>query len=282
MEKELLVNSPRRATLDGIPLLWCEPEPSLAGGSAADKADGKRVIDGRKLVIWLPGFGGAKESVESQLRDLAAAGFVALAFDPYQHGERSVEAHGALVARVVGNIRRHFWPILAHTAEETMRVIDWAIGELGVAQQIAIGGISMGGDISVAAAGADKRIAAVAACIATPDWLRPGSNEPPGQPDSYAQLLYERRNPLTNPELYAHGPAITFQCGTLDTQVPPDGATRFAQSLAQIPVYQSAPKKLDVCFHADTPHAFTDAMWRNARRWFIEYSTDDGQSETSP
>jgi hypothetical protein len=27
---------------------------------------------------------------------LAAAGFVALAFDPYQHGERSVDSQGAL------------------------------------------------------------------------------------------------------------------------------------------------------------------------------------------
>jgi len=35
------------------------------------------------------------------------------------------------------------------------------------------------------------------------------------------------------------------------------------------------------CLHADTPHAFTDAMWHNARRWFIEYLTDR-QNETSP
>jgi hypothetical protein len=110
---------------------------------------------------------------------LAAAGFVALSFDPYQHGERSVDSHAALAARVVGSICRHFWPILAHTAEETTRVIDWAMSELGVAPQV---------DVSVAAAGVDERITAVAACIATPDWLRPGSCEPPGQPDSYAQL----------------------------------------------------------------------------------------------
>jgi dienelactone hydrolase len=97
-----------------------------------------------------------KKASKRNCATLAAAGFVALAFDPYQHGERSVDSHGALGTRVVGNIRRHFWPILAHTAEETTRVIDWAISELGVAQQVGMGGISMGGDISVAAAGADK------------------------------------------------------------------------------------------------------------------------------
>lgn len=263
------MNLLRRATLDHIPLLWCEPEPNRAD----------RLLGEGKLIIWLPGFGGCKESVEAQLRNLAAAGFVALSFDAYQHGERSVESHAALAARVVGNIRRHFWPILAHTAEETTRVIDWAISELGVAPQVGMGGISMGGDISVAAAGADKRIVAVAACIATPDWLRPGSCEPPGQPDSYAKLLYERRNPLTNLELYAHGPAITFQCGASDTQVPPDGATRFTQALGQLIVYQSASQKLDVCLHPGTSHAFTDAMWHNARRWFMKYLTDS-QGET--
>jgi hypothetical protein len=57
------------------------------------------------------------------------------------------------------------------------------MSELGVAPQVGIGGISMG-DVSIAAAGVDERITAVAACIATPDCIRPGSCEPPGQPDS--------------------------------------------------------------------------------------------------
>jgi dienelactone hydrolase len=278
---QTIVNPLQRATLDHIPLLWCEPEPNRASSSNAGKADGNRVLDGRKLVIWLPGFGSAKESVEAQLRDLGCRRFRGAGIRPLSARRAQRRLPGSTGARVVGNIRRHFWPILAHTAEETTRVIDWAISELGVAQQVGMGGISMGGDISVAAAGADKRITAVAACIATPDWLRPGSCEPPGQPDSYAQLLYERRNPLTNLELYAHGPAITFQCGVMDRQVPPDGAARFTQALAQIPAYRSAPQKLDLCLHADTAHVFTDAMWRNAQRWFIEYSTDDGQNETS-
>jgi hypothetical protein len=139
----------------------------------------------------------------------------------------------------------------------------------------------MGGDISVAAAGADKRITAVAACIATPDWLRPGSCEPPASLILTRKLLYERRNPLTKLELYAHGPGYHVSVGAW-TRSAAGWSARFSTALAQIPAYQSAPKKLDVCFHADTPHAFTDAMWRNARRWFIEYSTDDGQSETSP
>src|SRR5216683_316980 len=103
-----------RTIVDHIPLLWLEP----AGPPR------------RELVIWLPGFGGSKEGVEPQLRDLAAAGFVALSYDPYQHGERRMEPQEQLGKRVVGNIRRHFWPILTHTAEEAPRVIDWAVAAL--------------------------------------------------------------------------------------------------------------------------------------------------------
>ena len=53
-----------------IPVAWIEPEPT----------------EERTLVIWLPGFSGTKEGVEPYLADLAEAGFVALGFDPYQHG----------------------------------------------------------------------------------------------------------------------------------------------------------------------------------------------------
>ena len=239
-----------RAVVDGIPLLWREPTASQSK---------------RRLAIWLPGFSGSKESVEAQLNDLAEDGFVALSFDPYQHGERRVESQAELGARVVGNIRRHFWPILAQTADETLRIIDWAQAELG-AESVCIGGISMGGDISIAAAGADSRISCVAACIATADWLRPGSCEPPGVPDSFAQLAYNRRNPLTNLANYKHCPAINFQCGAQDKQVPPDGAGRFVKSLE--PVYASHPHKLKVELHTGVGHQFTPEMWSGARQWF--------------
>lgn len=250
-------NNLQRAVIDHIPLCWCEPETATAQTP-------------RRLAIWLPGFGGTKESVEPQLRELAQHGFVALSYDPYQHGERGVESRDELVSRIISNIRRHFWPILTHTAEEVPRIIDWAVNELGVEEQVCMGGISMGGDISVAATGVDQRIACVSACIATADWMRPGSHEPPGQPDSYATMCYERRNPLTNLGFYRHCPAIAFECGALDTQVPPDGAQRFVAALAS--TYATCPQRLQVRHHDGIGHSFTEAMWQNSLKWFLEYS----------
>lgn len=220
-------------------------------------------------MIWLTGFSGGKEAVEPQLRTLAERGFVALSYDPYQHGERRCETQPELVARVRGNIRRYFWPILGQTAEEASTVIDWAITNLRVRPQVGFGGISMGGDIAIAAAGVEPRIVAAAGCIATPDWMRPGSFEPPGEPDHVAQDWYDRRNPLTHLAAYRDCPALTFQCGAEDRQVPPDGAQRFAAALSS--TYAHSPERLNVTLHPTTPHAFIPAMLENSIRWFERF-----------
>lgn len=261
----------QRAVVDHIPLLWVEPVSTVSDA-----------ISKRPLVIWLHGFGGTKESSEDQLRDLAAAGFVALSYDAWQHGERRMETPEELGARVVGNIRRHFWPILSQTAEEVLRIIDWAEARLGVASNVGIGGISMGGDIAIAAAGIDSRISTVAACIATPDWLRPGSFEPPGEADAYAELCYARHNPLTNLHHYGRGPALSFQCGMHDAQVPPDGAQRFVSAQKQAhPIYQRDPQRLEVVLQPETGHGFTAAMWNNSLRWFSLWLASDAKKALS-
>lgn len=242
-----------RASVEGIPILVIAPKETKA----------------RPLVIWLTGFSGQKESVEAHLREFAKQGFLALSFDPHQHGERRIESREELVKRVRGNIRRHFWPILARTAEETPKVIDWAIKTLGVRPEVGMGGISMGGDIAVAAAGVDRRISVVSACIATPDWLRPGSFEPPGEPDTAAQADYDRRNPLTHLQLYAHRPAIAFQSGAADKQVPPDGGTRFVTALK--PLYAEVAERLVVNLEPDVPHRFTPRMLDDSIQWFAKH-----------
>lgn len=234
-----------------IPVSWVEPAVSPSN---------------RRLVIWLTGFSGSKESVKPQLDALAARGFVALSFDPYEHGERTRESRQDLATRVRGNIRRFFWPILAQTAEETPLVVDWAVQQLGVSPQVGMGGVSMGGDISVAAAGVDWRIRAVAAVVATPDWMRPGSFEYPGTPDAVAQAAYERRNPLTHLEAYRSRPAITFESGAVDRQVPPEAGERFVRALA--PMYAHCPERLRVTLHANVAHAFVPPMLENSIQWF--------------
>jgi uncharacterized protein len=218
--------SSSHAWVDHIPVIWFEPQTPRPT---------------RQLMIYLPPFSGTKELMIPYLQDLAAAGFVALSLDPWQHGERGTESQTQIRTRVFGNFRCHMWPILGQTTLELLRIIDWAVATLDVESHLFVGGLSMGGDIAVAAAGLDPRIERVAATIATPDWLRPGMHDlpnsgtllPPGEPDAYAHYFYDHLNPLTHLAAFAHGPAISFIYGKQDSHVPPDGALRFQAALRE-------------------------------------------------
>ncbi len=247
--------------VDHIPVLWFEP-------AAARSA--------RRLAIFLPGLSSAKESMAPYLQDLAAAGFVALSFDPWQHGERGTESQTELGTRVFGGFRRHMWPILGQTTLDTLRVIAWAVAHLGVEPHVRMGGISMGGDISVAAAGIDPRIERVAALIATPDWRRPGMQDlfqpgkliDQGEADAYAQYFYDHFNPLTHLDAYARGPEIKFVCGAQDSHVPPDGALRFHEALRED--YPAAFDRVSVELLPDRGHMdFRDPApwWPDLLAW---------------
>lgn len=253
------------AQADHIPVIWLEPAPQRAS---------------RRLAIWWPYFTGTQETMLPYLQDLAQAGFVALSFDPWQHGARGTESSEQLAARVFGDgtrrgdFRRHLWPILGQTTLEAARVIDWAISTLAVSPAVYVGGISMGGDIAVAVAGLDARVACVAAVAATPDWLRPGMRDyaqpekqvPPGAADAYARFFYEQLNPLTHLSAYARCPAITFECGEGDTHVPAEAALRFQAALAE--TYRACPEELRINLHAGVGHSTTPAMWQNCLAWF--------------
>lgn len=249
--------------VDRIPILWVEPDNKEKQAS---------------LAIWLDSFTGNKEQVKPQLEELAKAGFLALSFDPIDHGQRVHEGREEMIARLAANYRYHFWPMLGQTILDATRVIDWALANLKVSSKIFIGGVSMGGDAAVAAAGFDKRIQCVASSIATPDWLRPGMKDymnpeidfDQGKSDTCSDFFYNAFNPLTHLESYSHHPAILFECGAKDFLVPPDGALRFQKEL--VSKYGHDPKRIKVNLHEDVGHdpAVPD-MWKNCLDWFIKH-----------
>jgi dienelactone hydrolase len=249
------------ARVDGVPVAWVEPSGRRAGAP---------------LALWLPWLGSSKEAVLPFLGELAAAGFVAVTLDPWQHGERGGESPEALLGRVFGDFRRHMWPILGQTALDSLRVVDWALAELGAGPDVVAGGVSMGGDVAVALAGADRRIGRVAAVVATPDWTRPGMTDlmdpsralPQGTPDAYARRLYERLDPFTHLRAYARGPAIDFECAGDDTHVPADGALRFQAALRS--AYPDAGERVRVAVHPGLDHldgARSPALSAGALAW---------------
>jgi dienelactone hydrolase len=246
--------------VDHIPLIWITPDKQQQS---------------TRLAIWLPGGTGKKEDTLPRLQQLARAGFVAISFDPWQHGERGTgESAEQMFTQAMRNFSRTVWPILGQSALDTLRVIDWAIDEFDGSPPCYMGGESLGGDIAVAAAGIDSRIGCASAIIATPDWCRPGMHAwgqlvQPGPAGGYAQFFYDHINPLTNLSGYAHCPAITFECGAEDDHVPSDGALRFQMALQQ--TYQSQPDRLRVNLHSGVAHQVTPTMWQNSLEWFLQH-----------
>ncbi len=102
----------------------------------------------------------------------------------------------------------------------------------------------MGGDSAWAAAGMNRRVHPT---------LWPG--RPARQAKSRACTAY-----------YRHAPVIAVECGTDDTQIPPDGARQFARQLADI--YHDQPQKMRVTLHAGVAHRCPPEMWTNVQAWF--------------
>jgi dienelactone hydrolase len=247
------------AQVEQIPVTWTMPEPGTGR---------------RGLVIWLPAGLSGMEAVQPILERLAAAGFVAVSFDSWERGSRATEAPETLLPRARTNWPLVAWPILGHGALEVLRVLDWAARAFDLAPPFSLGGLSLGGDIAVAAAGLDPRIGCVAAVVATPDWTRAGSRVDgapvaAGEPDAYARFFYDRIDPLTNLRSYAHRPAMTFECGADDDLVPPDGALRFQRALADVDGEMHA--RVRVNLHPGVGHALVPAMIDGCVAWLEEH-----------
>ncbi len=247
--------------VDHIPLIWITPKARQRP---------------TRLAIWLPFGTGTKEDTLPYLEQLASAGFLAVSFDPWRHGERGTgETPEQMFTIAMGDFPNTIWPIIGQSALDVLKIIDWATAKYALTPPFCIGGISLGGDIAVAAAGLDPRIGVVSSINATPDWLRPGMHAQgrlvqSGAAGAYAQFFYEHINPLTNLSAYAHCPAITFECGAEDDHVPPDGALRFRTALGQ--TYREQPDRLRVNLHPGVGHQATPAMWQNSLAWFLKHS----------
>lgn len=258
--------------VDDIPVLYLEPSVP---------------VKTRKLAIFLSGLGRDMVSLAPFLKDIAAQGFVALSFEKYQHGARDHRESSEVAAKVFTNMRRYGWPILGQSTLDAMRVIDWAIANLDVADAIHMGGISMGGDITLAVAGHDRRLVRCAPIIATPDWLRPGMhviNDPttwldPGKADAYAQYFYDQFNPITQLSRYINIPPVRMVLGAEDTHIPSENAERFKTMLADLAPRAAARIEITYVKAPRADHrgviARSEEWWPELRDWWLEGFSQD-------
>lgn len=255
------------AWVDHIPVLWRIGSQSRAGAA---------------LALWLPALGVDKDWVAPFLDELAEAGFVAVTFDLWQHGERGAEPADRLRERVFDSFRRHKWPILGNTTLDALRVIDWAIDAFDAGPRVVAGGISLGGEAAVTLAGIDRRVERVAAIVASPDWTSPGMHRfddptqllEQGDADAYAQWFYDQLDPLRHLDRYAHGPAIAFECGQDDFHVPAKGARRFQAALRA--AHPAAAERIRITDHPGVGHldaVRSEDLHRRALAWLADHES---------
>ncbi len=216
--------------------------------------EGYREGDEMKICLFLSALSGTKEDMVSSFSNhITSRGYVGVFFDHLGHGERSPKAItrlnsskeevAALRKQILdtcfGNLYRHGWEILGNGVLDSMRVLDWFCQNFAVSKAV-MGGVSMGGDTAVAAAGLDVRLDRLLCFITTPDWLRPGmcdlyTGQPmnPGKADAKSHWFYDQFDPMTHLNRYTRGMDILFACGELDTHIPPENARRFIRTLAQ-------------------------------------------------
>jgi dienelactone hydrolase len=225
-----------------------------------------------KMCIFLSGLSGTKEHLKKYLPHITSRGYLGVVFDNWAHGERApLKADGAqlttreLADRAFSNMYRCGWPILGQTVLDVTKVIDWFIANMGVSKNVVMGGVSMGGDISIAAAGVDERIIRIAPFVTTPDWLRPGMHSlfdgslmDPGKPDSYSQFFYDHFCPMINLSRYARGVPMLMVLGENDKHIPPENAERFKATLARIA--PEAAEKIQIYYVKGIAHALPDDM----------------------
>lgn len=247
----LAYHKPETVTIKGVQAtkIWVDMLPVYY-----TLPQGFREGDKMNICLFLSGLSGTKEDMVASFSNLITSrGYVGVFFDHLGHGERSPKAITRLNSRkeevsalrkqilevCFGNLYRHGWEILGNGVLDSLRVIDHFTQNFKV-DRVVVGGVSMGGDTAVAAAGIDHRLDRLLCFITTPNWLRPGmcdlyTGQPmnPGKADTKSQWFYDQFNPATHLDRYARGMDITFACGELDTHIPPQNAQDFIEALAK-------------------------------------------------
>lgn len=206
----------------------------------------------RGAVLFFHGLGASKETHLDDLAPLARAGKLVVALDNVGHGERPPSAEQLALVHRLG-WQGAFLEAVRLTADEVPRLID-ALQAQYAARRIGVSGVSMGGYIAYGAVLRDRRIAAAAPILGSPNW-----DSLPHSPHRQASLYFPC--------------ALLAQNAGRDTTVPPRFARAFHAELA--PFYAAAPERLEYVEYPGSAHFMEERDWLACRdrtaAWFERF-----------
>ena len=257
----------------------------------------------RPVVIALHGTGGNKEGQLPFLKELASAGFIAVAIDGRYHGERTRASSGSVeyveaILRAFRTGKEH--PFLYDTAWDVIRLIDYLETRSDVdAKRIGVIGFSKGGMETYLAAAVDPRIAVAVPCIGVQSfrWALEngawksrvetfqaainGAAQDAGvsQIDAaFVKRFYDRvvpgiYNQFDGPRmlpLIAPRPLLVIN-GDSDPRTPLPGVMECAAAARQAYVAARAKDRFELLIQKNTGHQVTPAARQAALAWFTKW-----------
>jgi dipeptidyl aminopeptidase/acylaminoacyl peptidase len=182
-------------------------------------------------------------SLDHEAHVLVNAGMTVFLVDAPHHGARHSDVVGTMPDAL--SLPGHYvlLRLLREARDEIPSIVDHVRG-LGH-RSVAIGGVSFGAFIALAAAIVEPRLAAIVSLLGTPDWTpRDGVI-----PDDLAEQVAE--SPLAHSEAFAPRPLLLLN-GALDDNVRPFGARALVEKLR--PLYERAGRRRSLV-HVEYPNA---------------------------
>lgn len=211
--------------------------------------------EGRAAVLFFHGLRSSGEALDREARAIAAAGVTAIVPDAPHHGARRDAVLESMpdTATLAGYAT--LLRILREARDEVPGLVDHALG-LGY-ERVAVGGVSMGGYIALAAAVVELRLAAVVSLLGSPDWT-PHEGEAAESPGDLADALAE--SPHLRADALAPRPLLLLN-GARDVNVPPEPARALTRRLR--PLYERLGAG-DALVHReyDVDHFAPPDVWR--------------------
>lgn len=206
----------------------------------------------RGAVLFFHGLGASKEVHTAELSAFAERGLYAVGVDAVGHGARRYPDFDVRFGYADPRRREaEFLIVVRESAREVPALVD-ALVEQGVpAGQVGVCGVSQGGFIAYRAVLEERRLAAVATLLASPEWNLPLPESPHLHPERFFPV------------------ALFSQNAGADDVVPAARARDFHARL--VPFYASAPERLR---HREFPgagHMMPQRDWEEAIRGAVEW-----------
>jgi uncharacterized protein len=216
-------------------------------------------------VLIQHGYGAEKSDLLPLASLLVSYGFVALLPDAWGHGERFPASGPNWMTQISAD---YFIEVVRNTVDDLRDALSWLCAVPSVrADQLIVGGFSMGAIASLVLGSEDERAAGLIAASGSPlpDLLpvRLFGSAPPSEATEAWALAHDA---AANIGRLAPKPLL-IQHGRADDMVPVSGALRLYE--AAQPHYAEHPENLKLMLYPHT-HLVSEEQMRDAVEWLIE------------